>query len=186
MIGANAEAIATAEDRERFKLAMVEIGLAVPASGIAHTLDEARAVAAEVGLPVIIRPAYILGGRGHRHRLDPDELRADRRDRPGRQPDPRDADRVVDRGLEGVRARGHAGPGRQLRGRSARSRTSTRWASTPATRSPSRRPRRSPTSSTSACGTPPSPASVGSASRPAARTCSSRWTRPTATRSSSR
>ena len=38
MIGANAEAIATAEDRERFKSAMVEIGLAVPASGIAHTI----------------------------------------------------------------------------------------------------------------------------------------------------
>ena len=45
LIGANAEAIATAEDRERFKQAMVEIGLHVPASGIAHTLDEAEAVA---------------------------------------------------------------------------------------------------------------------------------------------
>ena len=64
MIGANAEAIATAEDRERFKEAMIEIGLDVPRSGIAHTLDEARAVADEIGLPVIIRPAYILGGRG--------------------------------------------------------------------------------------------------------------------------
>ncbi|MGH9271417.1 MAG: carbamoyl-phosphate synthase large subunit, partial [Ilumatobacteraceae bacterium] len=64
MIGANAEAIATAEDREQFKQAMVGIGLDVPSSGIAHTLDEARTVAAEVGLPVIIRPAYILGGRG--------------------------------------------------------------------------------------------------------------------------
>ena len=64
MIGADAEAIATAEDRERFKEAMLEIGLDVPRSGIAHTLAEARAVADEVGLPVIIRPAYILGGRG--------------------------------------------------------------------------------------------------------------------------
>ena len=64
MIGADAEAIATAEDRERFKRAMVEIGLEVPSSGIAHTLDEARHVAADVGLPVIVRPAYILGGRG--------------------------------------------------------------------------------------------------------------------------
>ena len=64
MIGADAEAIATAEDRERFKEAMVEIGLDVPRSGIAHTLDEARAIGAEIGLPVIIRPAYILGGRG--------------------------------------------------------------------------------------------------------------------------
>jgi carbamoyl-phosphate synthase large subunit len=64
MIGANAEAIATAEDRDRFKKAMVEIGLAVPISGIAHTLAEAEQVAAEIGLPAIIRPAYILGGRG--------------------------------------------------------------------------------------------------------------------------
>jgi carbamoyl-phosphate synthase large subunit len=64
LIGANAQAIATAEDREAFKRAMLEIGLSVPASGIAHDVDEALAVVAEVGLPVIIRPAYILGGRG--------------------------------------------------------------------------------------------------------------------------
>ena len=64
MIGANAKAIATAEDRDRFKQAMIEIGLAVPVSGVAHTLDEARAVVASIGLPIIIRPAYILGGHG--------------------------------------------------------------------------------------------------------------------------
>ena len=64
MIGANAEAIATAEDRDRFKQAMIEIGLSVPISGIAHTLGEARDVVAHIGLPIIVRPAYILGGRG--------------------------------------------------------------------------------------------------------------------------
>ncbi|MCX6522795.1 MAG: carbamoyl-phosphate synthase large subunit [Actinobacteria bacterium] len=64
MIGANAEAIATAEDREKFKQAMIEIGLSVPRSGTAHTMEEARKVVAEIGLPIIIRPAYILGGRG--------------------------------------------------------------------------------------------------------------------------
>ncbi len=64
MIGANAEAIATAEDRDRFKQAMIEIGLAVPISGVARTLDEARDVVGRIGLPIIIRPAYILGGRG--------------------------------------------------------------------------------------------------------------------------
>src|SRR5512138_2950123 len=53
MIGANAEAIATAEDRERFKQAMVGIGLSVPPSGTAHTLDEALAVVEQIGLPVI-------------------------------------------------------------------------------------------------------------------------------------
>ena len=64
MIGANAEAIATAEDREKFKQAMIEIGLNVPASGTAHTMEQAREVLATIGLPCIIRPAYILGGRG--------------------------------------------------------------------------------------------------------------------------
>ena len=64
MIGANAEAIATAEDRQQFKDAMIEIGLDVPRSGVAHTMYEATAVLDDIGLPVIIRPAYILGGRG--------------------------------------------------------------------------------------------------------------------------
>jgi carbamoyl-phosphate synthase large subunit len=64
MIGADADAIATAEDRERFKAAMVEIGLDVPVSAIARSVGEAGAVLDEVGLPVIIRPAFILGGRG--------------------------------------------------------------------------------------------------------------------------
>ena len=64
LIGADAEAIATAEDRGRFKEAMLEIGLEVPASGIAHDMDEARRVVECIGLPAVIRPAYILGGRG--------------------------------------------------------------------------------------------------------------------------
>ena len=64
MIGANAEAIETAEDRERFKHAMIEVGLAVPPSGTARSLDEAMDVIERIGLPVIIRPAYILGGKG--------------------------------------------------------------------------------------------------------------------------
>ena len=64
LIGATAEAIATAEDRERFKAAMVEIGLEVPASGIARTMEEALEVIRTIELPAVIRPAYILGGRG--------------------------------------------------------------------------------------------------------------------------
>lgn len=64
LIGANAEAISTAEDRDKFKKAMIEIGLSVPKSGIAHNMEEASKVLTEIGLPVIIRPAYILGGRG--------------------------------------------------------------------------------------------------------------------------
>jgi carbamoyl-phosphate synthase large subunit len=64
VIGANAEAIATAEDRERFKAAMEEIGLAVPASGFAHSLDEALAIGESIGFPIMVRPSYILGGAG--------------------------------------------------------------------------------------------------------------------------
>ncbi len=74
LIGATAEAIATAEDRERFKHAMQEIGLAVPSSGTARTLDEATRVAEQVGLPCIIRPAYILGGKGTGIASTPEEL----------------------------------------------------------------------------------------------------------------
>ena len=76
LIGADAEAIATAEDRERFKVAMQEIGLVVPLSGIAHTMAEARTVVADIGLPVVIRPAYILGGRGTGIASNPEEFEA--------------------------------------------------------------------------------------------------------------
>ncbi|MGH9244249.1 MAG: carbamoyl-phosphate synthase large subunit [Acidimicrobiales bacterium] len=75
MIGANAEAIRTAEDRERFKDAMREIGLGVPASGIAHGLDEAIEVVERVGFPVIVRPAFILGGKGTGIATSPAEFR---------------------------------------------------------------------------------------------------------------
>jgi carbamoyl-phosphate synthase large subunit len=64
LIGANADAIATAEDRERFKDAMQGIGLQVPPSATAHSLDEAMGVVERIGLPVVIRPAFILGGKG--------------------------------------------------------------------------------------------------------------------------
>ena len=74
MIGANAEAIATAEDRALFKQAMIEIGLEVPRSGTAHTMDEARVIVEDIGLPIIIRPAYILGGRGTGIAATPEEF----------------------------------------------------------------------------------------------------------------
>ena len=64
LIGANALAINTAEDRGKFKEAMIEIGLSVPRSGIAHTVEQAEVILKEIKLPVIIRPAYILGGKG--------------------------------------------------------------------------------------------------------------------------
>jgi carbamoyl-phosphate synthase large subunit len=64
LIGANADAISTAEDRERFKAAMQEIGLGVPPSATAHTMAEALEAVEHIGLPVVIRPAFILGGKG--------------------------------------------------------------------------------------------------------------------------
>ncbi len=64
MIGADAEAIETAENRSKFKEAMLEIGLDVPRSGVATNLEESHRVLETIDLPVIIRPAYILGGRG--------------------------------------------------------------------------------------------------------------------------
>lgn len=64
LIGANYYAIKKAEDRELFKESMKKIGLKVPESGIAHNLDEAVEVAKKIGFPVIIRPAYTLGGTG--------------------------------------------------------------------------------------------------------------------------
>jgi carbamoyl-phosphate synthase large subunit len=65
MIGANADAIDKGEDRQRFKEAMLKIGLDLPLSGTAHTMEEARKVAEEIGrFPLIIRPAFTLGGQG--------------------------------------------------------------------------------------------------------------------------
>jgi carbamoyl-phosphate synthase large subunit len=75
LIGASVEAIRTAENRERFKAAMTEIGLAVPASGFAYSLDEAMAVGDAIGYPLIVRPSYILGGKGSGIAATPDELR---------------------------------------------------------------------------------------------------------------
>jgi len=63
-IGADIEVIKRAEQRELFKKAMYEIGLDTPKSGIARSLDEAREYLAELGLPVIIRPSFTLGGHG--------------------------------------------------------------------------------------------------------------------------
>jgi carbamoyl-phosphate synthase large subunit len=64
LIGANAKAIATAEDRDQFKTAMEEIGLEVPDSGFATHLDEAMALGERIGFPLMIRPSFILGGAG--------------------------------------------------------------------------------------------------------------------------
>ena len=64
MIAASRAAIDMAEDRELFRNAMREIGLATPQSQIARSLDEALAIAGEIGYPVVVRPSFTLGGTG--------------------------------------------------------------------------------------------------------------------------
>jgi carbamoyl-phosphate synthase large subunit len=64
MIGASKEAIDMAEDREKFKVAMEELGLDMPRAAIAHSMEEAYQVQAQVGYPTIIRPSFTMGGSG--------------------------------------------------------------------------------------------------------------------------
>ncbi|GBD40867.1 Carbamoyl-phosphate synthase large chain [bacterium HR39] len=64
LIGARLEAIEKAEDREKFRDAMRKIGLEVPKSAVARSMEEARAALAVTGLPAIVRPSYTLGGTG--------------------------------------------------------------------------------------------------------------------------
>jgi carbamoyl-phosphate synthase large subunit len=64
MIGANRDAIDKAEDRQKFRDAMAAIGIEGPRSAIAHSMEEARAALATVGLPAVIRPSFTLGGTG--------------------------------------------------------------------------------------------------------------------------
>ena len=64
MIGASYETIRKAEERDLFRKAMKRIGLDIPRSGLAHSLAEAKRVVRDIGLPVIIRPSFTLGGTG--------------------------------------------------------------------------------------------------------------------------
>lgn len=64
MIGANADTIDKAEDRNRFDKAMKKIGLECPRAGIAHSMEEAREVQKTLGFPCIIRPSFTMGGTG--------------------------------------------------------------------------------------------------------------------------
>jgi len=76
LIGADYDAIARAEDRDLFRQTMQRAALRMPASAIAHTLDEAEAALDAVGLPCIVRPAFTLGGRGGGVAHDREQFRA--------------------------------------------------------------------------------------------------------------
>jgi carbamoyl-phosphate synthase large subunit len=74
VIGARPDAISTAEDRDRFKSAMQDIGLEVPPSGFAHSLREAEEIASSIGYPIMVRPSFILGGKGTGIAEDPERF----------------------------------------------------------------------------------------------------------------
>jgi carbamoyl-phosphate synthase large subunit len=76
LIGAGIEAIRTAENRQRFKTAMEEVGLTVPLSGFASTLVDALTIGEHVGYPLIVRPSFMLGGGGTGIARDADEMRS--------------------------------------------------------------------------------------------------------------
>ena len=76
LLGSPIEAIERAEDRERFRETMLSIGQPCVPSGIAETLEEALAAAKEIGYPVIVRPAYTLGGSGGGIANDEEEMRS--------------------------------------------------------------------------------------------------------------
>lgn len=74
MIGASREAIDKAEDRDLFRQAMRKIGLDMPRSAIAHSMEEAQQVQAQIGFPTIIRPSFTMGGSGGGIAYNPDEF----------------------------------------------------------------------------------------------------------------
>jgi carbamoyl-phosphate synthase large subunit len=76
LLGTPFAAIDVAEDRERFALVLAELGLQAPAWGIAEDVDQAAAIAADVGYPVLVRPSYVLGGREMRICYDEAMLRS--------------------------------------------------------------------------------------------------------------
>ncbi len=74
IIGTGLESIDAAEDRDRFKRILQELDLRQPDNGIAHSLEQARDIAESIGYPVLVRPSYVLGGRGMEICFDEDSL----------------------------------------------------------------------------------------------------------------
>ncbi|MCR5674896.1 MAG: carbamoyl-phosphate synthase large subunit [Lachnospiraceae bacterium] len=64
ILGTTPEVIDLAEDRDRFRAVMEKLGIPMPEAGMATTVEEAKQVAARIGYPVMVRPSYVLGGRG--------------------------------------------------------------------------------------------------------------------------
>ena len=75
ILGTTPETIDLAEDRDLFRKMMEKMSIPMPESGMAHTLEEALAIAERIGYPLIVRPSYVLGGRGMEILYDEDMLR---------------------------------------------------------------------------------------------------------------
>ena len=75
ILGTSVDTIDLAEDRDRFRKMMDRIGIPMPASGMASTVEEALSIAGRIGYPLIVRPSYVLGGRGMEVVYDQDMLR---------------------------------------------------------------------------------------------------------------
>jgi carbamoyl-phosphate synthase large subunit len=75
ILGTSPETIDLAEDRDRFRIIMRDLGIPQPESGMASTLEEARDIAESIGYPLMVRPSYVLGGRGMQVVQDDDMLK---------------------------------------------------------------------------------------------------------------
>ena len=75
VIGVNLDAIERGEDREIFKETMKKLGIDTPRSGICHTIEGAEKIAEEIGFPLVVRPAYTMGGQGGGFCYNVEELR---------------------------------------------------------------------------------------------------------------
>ena len=142
LIGATKKAIDKAEDREKFKAAMTRIGLGSARSGIAHNLEQALEVQADIGFPAVLRPSFTLGGTGGGIAYNKDEFvdMVQARARPVA--DARDADRGVAARLERVRDGGRPRQEGQLHHRLLDREPRPDGRAHRATRSPWRRRRR--------------------------------------------
>ena len=134
LIGASRRAVEVGEDRRLFKEAMARIGLDVPRAASRARWRRRGEVLELTGLPAVIRPSFTLGGTGGGIAYNVEEFDEVVARGLDLSPGARDPDRGVGARLEGIRAGGDARPARTTSWSSAPSRTSTPWASTPATR----------------------------------------------------
>ena len=179
LIGCDLAAIQKGENRKLFNEAMAEIGVETARGDYAYSVDQALEIASSIGYPVILRPSFTLGGAGGGAATNPEELEASSRRDLSFPPSAKCSLKRASWAGKNTRWRSCA-MAQATASSSARSKTSTPWACTPAirSRSPQRRP--SPISNTSACAWHRLPSSRQSAWRLAARTCSSPSTPKTA------